>query len=76
MSVCVSLLPPAWLPFLAFTDVRPKVLVSYWYHSYGAKFPCWRLTFEKTANTLPTREEGWPSVRRAYKTAIVLEAKG
>ena len=37
MSVCVSLLSPAWLPSLAFTDVAPKVRVSYWYHCYGAK---------------------------------------
>ena len=29
MSVRVSLLSPAWLPSTAFTDVGPKVLVSY-----------------------------------------------
>ena len=27
-----------------FADVGPKVLVRYWYHSYGAQFPCWRLS--------------------------------
>ena len=43
MSVCVSLLKPAWLPSTTFTDVGPKVLVSYWYHSYCAQFLCWRL---------------------------------
>ena len=45
MSVCVSLLSPAGLSSTAFTDVGPKVLVSYWYHSYGAQFLCWHLTF-------------------------------
>ena len=68
MSVCVSLLSPAWLPSSAFADVGPKVLVRYWYHSYGAQFLCWRLAFGETAKALPTRGEGWPSVLRAYKT--------
>ena len=52
----VSLLFPAWLQSSAFTDVGLKVLVSYWYHSYGAQFLCWRLTFRETAKALPTRE--------------------
>ena len=28
-----------------FADVRPKVLIRYYYHSYGAQFLCWRLSF-------------------------------
>ena len=51
-----------------FTDVGPKVLVSYYYHSYGA------YQWGKTAKALPTKGEGWPSVLRAYKTPIF--AKG
>ena len=27
-----------------FADVGLKVLVSYYYHSYGAQFLCWRLS--------------------------------
>ena len=65
MSVCVSLLFPAWVPSATFTDVRPRVLVSYWYHSYGAQFLCWRLTFGETAKALLTRGGGWPSVPEA-----------
>ena len=57
-----------------FADVGPKVLVRYWYHSYGAQFLCCRLSLGKTANALPTTGEGWPSVLRAYKTPIF--AKG
>ena len=40
MFVCVSPLFPAWLPSSAFADVGPKLLVSYWYQSYGAQFLC------------------------------------
>ena len=43
--VCVSHFSPrrgSWRPGLA--DVGPKVLVSYYYHSYGAQFLCWRLS--------------------------------
>ena len=75
MFVCVSLLYPAWLPSSAFTDVGPKVLVSYRYHSYGAQFLCWRLTFGETAKALPTRGEGWPIVLGEYKILIFLKAK-
>ena len=57
-----------------FADVGPKVLVRYWYHSYGAQFLCWRLSLGKTAKALPTTGQGWPSVLRAYKTPIF--AKG
>ena len=42
MSVCVSRFSPAWLP--GFPDVGPKVLIRYYYHSYGAQFLCWRLS--------------------------------
>ena len=27
-----------------FPDVGPKVLIRYYYHSYGAQFLCWRLS--------------------------------
>ena len=27
-----------------FADVEPKVLIRYYYHSYGAQFLCWRLS--------------------------------
>ena len=75
MSVCVSPLSPSWLPSSAFTGVGRKVLVSYWYHSYGCQFLCRRLTFGETAKALPTRGEGWPSVLRAYKRPMFLGAK-
>ena len=42
ICICFS---PALLPSSSFTDVGPKFLVSYRYHSYGAKFLCWRLSF-------------------------------
>ena len=29
---------------MGFADVGPKVLVSYYYHSYGAQFLCSRLS--------------------------------
>ena len=45
MSVCVSRHSPAWPQRAAFTDVRPKVLISYYDHSYGAQFLCWPLSF-------------------------------
>ena len=75
MSVCVSLLSPAWPPWTAFADVGPNILVRYWYHSYGAQFLCWCLTFGETGKALPTKGEAWQSVLRGYKTPIVLEAK-
>ena len=54
-----------------FADVGPKVLIRYYYHSYGAQFLCWRLSLgEDGRNALPTRGEGWPSVLRAYKRPI------
>ena len=28
-----------------FADLGPKVLIRYYYHSYGAQFLCWRLSF-------------------------------
>ena len=40
MSVFLSLLSPAWLPRPGFADVGPKVLIRYYYHSYGAQFLC------------------------------------
>ena len=27
-----------------FADVGPEVLIRYYYHSYGARFLCWRLS--------------------------------
>ena len=65
MSVCVSILSSGWLPSSAFTDVESRILVSYWYHSYGAQFVCSRLIFGETAKALPTRGEGSGSVPRA-----------
>ena len=45
MSLCVSLHSRAWPREAGIADVGPKVLVRYYYHSYGAKFLCWRLSF-------------------------------
>ena len=53
-----------------FADVGPKVLIRYYYHSYGAQFLCCAYPWGKTAKALPTTGEGWPSVLRAYKTPI------
>ena len=39
--VCVCLTS---LPGVAPGDVGPKVLIRYFYHSYGAQFLCWRLS--------------------------------
>ena len=75
MSVCVSLLFPVWLPSSAFADVGPNVVLGYWYHTYGAQFLSWRLTFAETAKALPTRGGEGPSVVRTYETPIFLEAK-
>ena len=75
VCLCVSHFPPqrgSRRP--GFADVGPKVLIRYYYHSYGAQFLCLRLSWGKTAKALPTRGEGWPSVLRAYKTPIF--AKG
>ena len=69
ISVCVSLLSPAWLPSSAFTDVGPMFLVSYWYLSYGAHFLCWDLTYGETAKALPNTGEGWPSVLKGIQNA-------
>ena len=63
------------LTFLPGVAPESTVLVSYWYHSYGAQFLCWRLCMGEEGKTLPTRGEGWPSVLRAYKTPIFLKAK-
>ena len=30
---------------LGFADAGPKVLIWYYYHSYGAQFLCWGLSF-------------------------------
>ena len=59
-----------------FADVGPKVLPKYYYHSYGAQFLCWCLSFwGKTAKAPPTRGEWWPNVLRACKTPIFLKTK-
>ena len=47
MSVCVSLHSRAWLPRTGFADVGPKFLIRYYYHTYGAQFLCWCLSFGK-----------------------------
>ena len=57
MSVCVSLHSRAWLPWTGFADVRPKVLIRYFYHSYGAQLLCWRLSFGEDGKS-PTCERG------------------
>ena len=38
-----------------FADVGPKVLIRYYYHSYGAQFLCWRLSLGENGNA-PDRE--------------------
>ena len=45
MSPCVSLYSWGWLPRTGCADVGPQVLIRYYYHSYGAQFLCWRLSF-------------------------------
>ena len=44
ICVCLASLPGrgSWRP--SFADVGPKVLIRYYYHSYGAHFLCWRLS--------------------------------
>ena len=45
VCLCVSHFSPrrgSWRP--GFADVGPKVLIRYYYHSYGAQFLCWRLS--------------------------------
>ena len=63
MSVCVS---------TTFTDVGSKVLVSYYNHTWGPEFLCWRLFKGGKAEALRTRRERWPNVLRAYKTPVSL----
>ena len=56
--VYVSLFSPrAWL-HTAFTYVGPKVLVSYYGHSYGTQFVCWGLSKGRTAKAVPTKRGG------------------
>ena len=44
--VCVShFCPRRGSRRLGFADVGPKVLIRYYYHSYGAQFLCWHLSF-------------------------------
>ena len=45
MSVCVSLLPPAWLPTQWASLMSDQSSESVQYHSYGAQFLCWHLSF-------------------------------
>ena len=40
-----------------FADVGLKVLIRYYYHSYGAQFLCWRLSFGEDGKS-PTYERG------------------
>ena len=72
VRVCLTSLPGVAPGDRAFADVGPKVLIRYYYHSYGTQFLCWRLSL---AEALPTRGEGGPSVLRAYKTPIVATAQ-
>ena len=61
--------PRAWVR-TTFTNVGPKVLVSYYCSSYGTQLLCWRLSKGETAKALPTKWEGCPSVLRAYQTPV------
>ena len=45
MSVCVSLPSRHGPGRPGFADVGPKVLIRYYYHSYGSQFLCWCLSF-------------------------------
>ena len=65
----------AWLQRTAFTDVGPKVLVSYYGHSEGAQFLYCRVSKGEDSKTLPTKGEGRPSVLLAYKTPVLRNAK-
>ena len=49
MSVYVSPHSPAWLPWINFAVVGPKVLIRYYYHSYGTQSLCWRLSFKENS---------------------------
>ena len=69
MSVCVSVHSRAWLPSSAFTYVEPKVLVNYWYHSYGAQFLCWRLTSRETTRPLPIKGGGGAKCAKGKQNA-------
>ena len=40
-----------------FADVGPKVLIRYYYHSYGAPFLCWRLSLGADGKS-PTYQRG------------------
>ena len=44
VCVCLTSLPCVAPGDLGFADVGPKVLIRYYYHSYGAQFLCWRLS--------------------------------
>ena len=44
MSGCVSPLSPRGSRRPGFANIGPKVLIRYYYHSYGAQFLCWRLS--------------------------------
>ena len=37
---------------LGFSDVGPKVLIRYHYHSYAAQFLCWRLSLGEDGKSL------------------------
>ena len=40
-----------------FADVGPEVLIRYYHHSYGAEFPCWRLSYGQDGKS-PTYSRG------------------
>ena len=76
MSVCVSLLSRAWLP-----NQRASLMSDRRSYSgtgttpMAPNFCAGAYPWGKTANALPTRGEGWPSVLRAYKTPIFAKSQ-
>ena len=66
--------PRAWLR-ITFTDVGPKVLVSYYGHSYGAQILCWRLSNGERQKPYLLKGRWQPGGLGAYKTPVLLKAK-
>ena len=52
-----------------FADLGPKVLIRYYYHSYGAPFLCWRLSFGEDGKSPTYWREGVAKCAKGIQNA-------
>ena len=53
-----------------FADVGPKVLIRYYYHSYGAQFLCWRLSLGEDGKSATYYRGGVAKCAKGIQNAL------